>query len=855
MADLSTFHLQRMERINARFFENGDGLAAVASRAATVDEIVSSRCRAIFPPENHSAVAAVAVGGYGRSQLFPYSDVDLLFLFNKASDAQAHKERISLLLTELWDSGLRVSQSVRTPAECVKLAPENAELHVSLLDTRFLAGDREFYDEFYGQLPRFYLREQKALLRQLVELAESRHARYGRTIYHLEPNVKEGPGGLRDYQLACWISQLAHTQSERLPGHEEALPDEAKESLFNAKRFLFAIRCYLHYFNGRDNNKLTFDLQESIWRQGSGTSFRKTDDTSDWMRDYFRTVRAVEHYSSRTIDVLASPRNSLFTFFRDRMARLSNNDFAVAQGRLFLRNSQALPADPNLAFRMFEFVARHDVPLAVETEKRIAQVLPAIREQAAGGAELWPTVLEILRLPCAYKALTAMRETGVLFAVFPEFELIDCLVVRDFYHRYTVDEHTFLTIKALKEIDKGGDTLTGRFSSLLPEIDKPELLYFALLFHDVGKGAEGAGHSESSARIAEQAMARIQVPQEDRGAVLFLIRNHLKMSDVISGRDLNDPETVEQFRELVGTSERLKALTLMTFADTRSVNPTAMTTWRKELLWQLYISTHSSIARDAEDRRIGVAPSETYLAKAATPAEREQMAGFLKGFPHRYLVTHTPEQVYAHYQLSLPLTEKRASVDVNRRGSLYEVIVLTLDRPFLFASLCAGLSSFGLNIEKAEAFANEQGLVLDTFVVSDPLRSLELNPNEIGRLNQTLRKVARAEVDAAELLHRRRSSFRPSRRPHVTPQIAYDNQTSSRATIFHVSAADRTGLLFDLASKFSQHECDIEVVLIETRGNKAIDAFYLVGPEGHKLDESLCERLLVELTAVCRGGD
>jgi [protein-PII] uridylyltransferase len=844
-----------MERINAHFFDNGDGLAAVASRASTVDEIVSSRCRAVFPPESHSGVAAVAVGGYGRSQLFPYSDVDLLFLFNKTSEAQAQKEKISTLLTELWDSGLRVSQSVRTPAECVKLAPENAELHISLLDTRFLAGDRAFYDEFHQQLPRFYLREQKALLRQLVELAESRHARYGRTIYHLEPNVKEGPGGLRDYQLACWISQLAHTQAEHLPAHEEALPDEARESLFRAKRFLFAIRCYLHYFNGRDNNKLTFDLQESIWRQGSGRSFRKTEDTSEWMRDYFRTVRAVEHYSSRTIDVLASPRNSLFTFFRDRMSRLSNNDFAVAQGRLFLRNAQALAADPNLAFGLFEFVARHDVPLAVETERRIAQVLPAIREQAAAGSELWPRVREILRLPHAYKALTAMRETGVLFAIFPEFELIDCLVVRDFYHRYTVDEHTFLTIKALKEIDRSEDALTDRFARLLPEIDRPELLYFALLFHDVGKGAEGARHSESSARIAEQAMERIQIPEQDRELVRFLIRNHLRMSDVISGRDLNDPETIEQFRGLVGTGERLRALTLMTFADTRSVNPTAMTTWRKELLWQLYISTHNSLARDADDRRVEVSQSEAYLAQAATPEEREQMAGFLNGFPQRYLATHTPEQVHAHYQLGLPLGQKRAVVDVNRRGPLYEVVVLTSDRPFLFASLCAGLSSFGLNIEKAEAFANAAGLVLDTFVVSDPLRSLELNPNEMGRLNQTLRKVARAELDAAELLHRRRRSFRPSRRPHITPQIAFDNQTSSRATIFHVSAVDRTGLLFDLASKFSQHECDIEVVLIDTRGNKAMDVFYLVGPQGEKLDESLCQRLQLDLTAVCRGGE
>jgi [protein-PII] uridylyltransferase len=798
-------------------------------------------------------MAVVAVGGYGRSQLFPFSDVDLLFLFQKSSQATERKDLLSRLLTDLWDSQLRISQSMRTPTECVRLAPDNAELHISLLDARFVAGDKALYDELRQQrLPKFYVREQKALMRKLVELTEARHHRYGGTIYHLEPNVKDGPGGLRDLQTACWIQQLAHATAEKLPDAEEFLQTEEMAPALAAKKFLFALRCYLHYFTGRDNNKLSFDLQDSIAHEGSGKAFRPTKDSSDWMRDYFRNVRAIDRFAHRAIDESATPNNSLFTLFRDRKSKLSNSDFVVARGRVFLRNPQGIIHRPELVFELFQFVARHGVPLAAEAERRIAQALPAIQEYArATEARLWPLLREILRLRHTYMALTSMRETGVLFVVFPEFELIDCLVVRDFYHRYTVDEHTFLTIDTLKQLQKDEDPRSARFCTLLQEMEKPEYVFLALLFHDVGKGTTAPNHAQHSAEIAEKAMVRLHVDDEERSIIRFLIEHHLTMSQVIGSRDLSDPETINQFVDVVGTIDRLKALSLVTFADTSAVNPTAMTAWRKELLWQLYVAAHSHLTRDIEDRRVDARSSEPFLAKAANAKERAALGAFLQGFPHRYLVTHSPEQVYEHFELSRQLQSKKAVVEVRKRHSLHEILVLTFDRPFLFASLCATMSSCGLNIEKAEAFSNEKGLVLDTFMASDPHSSLELNPNEITRLAQTLRRVARGEMEVGELLKGRRRTFRTARRHLLDPTVAFDNQTSSRATIFHVMAEDRVGLLFDLASKFSQHECNIEVVLIDTQGHKAIDVFYVVGPHG-KLDEPACETLRAELLEVGR---
>ena len=840
------------EEIKQRFFAGGDGLEAVAAHSAATDEVVSRHFRETFPKTPSSGVALIAVGGYGRSQLFPYSDVDLLLLFERTAHTDTYQNQTSTLLTSLWDSKLRISHSVRTPAECVRLAHDNTELNISLLDARFLAGDEALYQDLrYRHLPRFYVREKRALLRNLIELAHRRHLLAGQTIYHLEPDVKGTPGGLRDFQLACWISQLINAATVLLPSGEECLPAESREQLLEAKRFLFAVRCFVHYFNGRDNNKLTFDLQDQVAEESAGKGFPETTDTSDWMREYFRRVRIIYRLVTRAIEESASASQSLFTFFRDRKSRLSNNDFVVQRGRLYLRNSEALGQQPSLALLLFQFVSRHGIPLAVETERRIENALQGIGKCSRAKDPLWPVVAEVLKLPHAYEALTAMHETGALAAVFPEFELVDCLVIRDFFHRYTVDEHTFVTIRNLQELADTADDLTARFARLLSELDQPELLYFALLFHDLGKGIPEGDHAERSLELADRAMARIRMAEADRELVRFLIRHHLALSAMMTGRDLADPDTIEELSDLAGTIEHLKALVLMTLADISAVNPKALTDWRKDLLWQLYIATHNSLTRDIEDRRIHVEPTETHLEAAATAEERSEVAEFLEGFPQRYIRTHSPEQMYAQFQLSRELKTKRSAISLRRRHSLHEVVVVTWDRPFLFASLCATLSSFGLNIEKAEAFANGQNMALDTFIVSDPLRTLESHPPGSSRLTQTLGRVAEGGTDVRELLKRRQPKFAVKGRTRVQPRVAIDNEASSRATVAHVIAEDRTGLLFDLASKFSQHECDIEVVLIDTQGQKAIDVFYVVGPNG-KLDSAMCEVLEGELLEACR---
>lgn len=851
-SSLSTYHVEQMERLSSDFFDEGDGPRAVERRTAAVDGIVRGRFEEIFARYG-GGVTAIAVGGYGRREMFPYSDVDLLLLFRRARDAERHKDRISTLLATLWDSKLRVSHSVRDPRDCTTLAPDNTELHISLLDARFLAGDRAFYDEFRTKtLPAFYLREQKALVRSLAASARRRHSDFDGTIYHLEPNVKEGPGGLRDYHLACWVAQLENVSPREIPRSEQYLPKRREWDVRPAKRLLFAVRCYLHFYYGRDKNLLSFKMQDTVAHAGRGIVYSGDAGASDFMREFYRGTRAIHRLAMRLVEEAVVPSSSLLRFFRRRKSRLANRFFSVNRGHVYFKNSRALSTRPELAMALFEFQARHGLPIASQTEERVRTYLPAIRSHFDSTATHWPGLRAILELPHAYLALEAMRESGVLYSLIPAFAEIDCLVIRDFYHRFTVDEHTLVTIRVLKDLPRASDPIDQRYADLLREIDRPDLLYCALLFHDMGKADDGPAHHVASAELAAESMTRLGLTDsQDRDTVLYLVREHLAMSEVMTKRDLSEPAVTEGFKARVKTVERLRLLTLMTYADSVAVNPSAVTNWRKLLLWQLYLGVHEVFQRDHEDKRILPGVEESVLDLAGSQEERSHMRRFVQGLPERYLRTHTGEEIQAHAQLAATVGPGEAVVASNRNHGEMEMVVLAWDRPFLFASLCAAIASCAFNIEHAEAFANDDGLVVDTFRVSSPPRAPkgELDPRDLERFEDRLRRVAEGSLDPRNLPFRATS---PTYRRHKAEptSVSFDNETSKRATIFYVRTADRTGLLYDLASAFSLHECDIDVVLCHTQGHRVSDVFY-VRLAGQKLPPETCAIMREELLEAC----
>ncbi|MDP9055054.1 MAG: HD domain-containing protein, partial [Acidobacteriota bacterium] len=554
--------------IRERFFETRDAAAAIADRTACVDALVRERWQGM-PAE----VALLAVGGYGRSELFPYSDIDLLILTPDEKTQLAVNEPLSVFLRNLWDRGLRIGQSVHTPAECNQIDAGNAELAVSLLDRRLLTGNEALFRQIRDPRP--------DLGRNIAQLTHERHAKFHNTIYHLEPNVKDAPGGLRDLQVLRWLSKLGAGDQDLPAG----MP------------VLFEIRCFLHYLGGRDDNKLSFDRQDEIAQligQSSGQGSGVTN-PEDLMRQYYRAVRHIARLANRRLDRFEAKRSSLFAQFRDRTARFSNSDFSVLQGSVFLRSPQALEADPGLMMRLFEFIGRHGLPLAPDTEERMERHRAGFEEWARTHPGIWTPFRELLRLPHASKALRAMHETRALEAIFPELRDMEALVIRDFYHRYTVDEHTLVAIETVLELrDRKGDT----FGDLAAETDELDLLITALLFHDVGKGTPDEGHVTVSSRIAEKALRRSGISERAWDIVNFLILAHLELSSAMNGRDLSDPSTARDTAARTGTVERLKLLTLLTYGDISAVNPAAMTPWRRQLLWNLYTQTYAELTRE-----------------------------------------------------------------------------------------------------------------------------------------------------------------------------------------------------------------------------------------------------------------
>jgi [protein-PII] uridylyltransferase len=769
-----------------------------------VDELVVARWQ--WMP---AGIALAAVGGYGRRELFPFSDVDLLILTPDEKTQIEIKEPLSLFLRDLWDRGLRISQSVHTPRECNQIDAGNAELAVSLLDRRFLAGDESLFRQI--QDPR------AELGRNIVKLTNERHADFQNTIYHLEPNVKDAPGGLRDLQVLRWLSKLGAGDHEA-PG---GVP------------VLFEIRCFLHYLAGRDDNKLNFERQDEIAALSGAVS------PEDLMRQYYRAVRNIARLAARRLERFEAKGSSLFSQFRDRSSKFSNADFSVVHGAILFRDSHGIENDPGLILRLFEFIGRHGLPLATGAEERVERAAGVFQDWVAAHQPVWNAFREILRLPHAGKALRAMHETGALAAIFPELSEIEALVIRDFYHRYTVDEHTLVAIESILSLrEKAGDA----FGDVAIETEDLDLLITALLFHDVGKGTPGEGHVTASRRIAAAALRRSGISDRALNVVDFLITAHLEMSAAMNGRDLSDPSTTKDMAAKVGTVERLKLLTLLTYGDISAVHPTAMTPWRRQLLWNLYTETYAELTRELTARN-----------PLAGLQVNPEMRRFLEGLPPRYLRTHSDEEVQEHLRLERDGQERGAAVALTKstKSSAWALTVVADDRPFLFASIAATLSSFGFNILKAEAFSNAHGKVIDEFTFADSLRSLDLNPEETGRVTRTVLKAIKGEVTVDELLARR-PRVKPDMHALASARASFDNQASPSATLVQLVTQDRPGLLYDVASLISKRGGNIEVVLVDTEAKKAIDVFY-VTREGAKLSDEEAKDLTGAVAEIARG--
>ncbi len=837
------FFKTESEKIRAGFEDSQNGQAAVRQRSDLVGKVTTQLWNsAVEGAEELEKICVVALGGYGRQSLFPCSDVDLLFLCASSPDEYGQKQ-IRKLCQDLWDLHLRVSPTTRTLADCSKLHRDNLEFNISLLDCRYLCGDAELFEQLRKQIiPKMVAQDATELMQRLADLTRARHRKYGQTIFHLEPNIKDCPGGLRDYQVANWLTLVAELEKTRVwPKAENVLPATLRKDCGAALDFLSAVRCFLHYRQGRDLNGLTYELQSEAAAAGIGSAGGSPTTPSEWMRGYFRHARAIYRLTV-LLDEVPQARSGLYRLFENRKSRLSNADFSVVDGRIFLRQLSSVE-DPSVLFNLFEFVARHGLKLSAETERCVEAAVTTIQRSANQHSDLWEQLRRILILPHAGAALRAMHRSGVLVLFFSEFGAIDSLVIRDYYHRYTVDEHSFVAIENLHALRAPVDDLQRRFRDVLDGIEKPHLLFLALLLHDIGKGADTQNHVDGSLQAAEKIFQRLGLEMDDQDIVCFLIGSHLRMSATVTGRDIFDPKVVQEFCDSVGTTERLKMLTLLTYADIKAVNPEALTPWKAEIIWQLYAASSNCLSRTVDDQRVDAQTSNEdhirrIVSAAAPDVDSRQLISFLEGFPKRYLLTHTPEEIVSHYRMHQHWDGVEPQIDLLKQNGYYQVILLTLDRPSLFARVAGTLSSWGMNILKAEAFANKAGTVLDTFRFVDLFRTLDMNPTEKARLKRSLEDSISGESDVRETMETKFKAAIKGPKVKIQPSVRIDDESSSHSTLIEITAQDRPGLLYDISANLAELGCNIEVAIIDTQGQSAIDVFY-VTQSGGKLDPSI----------------
>jgi [protein-PII] uridylyltransferase len=779
------------------------GVSALARYAAYVDRELQRLHTEAGPPGR--AAALIAIGGYGRRHLCPFSDIDLLVVFAGAVE-DAEERFLRHLLHPLWDAGFVVGHQVRDAGELAELEVDNPEFLLALTDARLVTGDASLFERLRASfhVPRTHAH----VLGALQALIDVRHAQFNGTLYQLEPDVKNAPGGLRDISAARTVAAV--TDPSLLGRGTE---DVSRLAL--AEDFLLRVRSLVHLERGRNDNVLGHELQERLAGQFGYPGPSPRQRVEALMADYFRHARAVARVLDRARRTAPVPVALNLGRTQDGVRFIDARKAAIQPATWLAAFQSALDADTSVADETLDVIRQHADRFS------IGDFLPTAEHRAA-----------LLRLlvprPGLYARLSEMHDCGLLARLVPPFQGITCRVVRDFYHKYTVDEHTLLTIRNLERLADAPEHRQ-RFASIARELESPELLVLALLLHDVGKAGD-EDHAVESVRMAQRLLDEWGLAEGARDTVLFLIRHHLRMSEVAFRRDTEDPEIVREFAALVGTEERLKLLCLMTLADVEAVSPDTLTRWKEELLWRLYVDTYNYLTLQYGDDLI----ERTQAAAAECVSRRPgdlgagEVSAFLEGLPRRYLQLFDRRVIYQHVRLARNIHPDEVHLRLEPTDAVWQLTVVTLDKPMLFANLCGVLSSFGMDILRGHAMTNPNGLVLDVVRFADGERFLALNPEASDAVLHAIEEVVAGRSTVADRLRGRREGLRPRRAVPIAPIVHADGEASRRYTVLEIIAPDELGLLYRISRAIAMEGCAIDLVLIATEGDKAIDVFHIM---------------------------
>jgi [protein-PII] uridylyltransferase len=846
--------------IEARAVVKGDvesgaltGVAAAralsALQDATIQVIYDFATKHFYYAQNPTAaerIAIVATGGYGRGELAPGSDIDLLFV-RPFKQTPWGESVIEFILYMLWDLGLKVGHATRSLGECVRLAKQDITIRTAILEARYLWGDQKLYEELRKK---FWTEVAVGNGQDFVEakLAErrERHQRQGASRYLVEPNIKEGKGGLRDLQTLYWIGKyLYHVDDAAQLVNHNVFTKEEYKTFQKAEAFLWDVRVRLHYFVGRAEERLSFDAQPELAKALNFTDDNPRRAIEAFMKTYFLVAKDVGDltriFCAALEDQNKKRRPSLASMLPGFLKpRTGGEDFFVENGRLNARAS-IFRADPINMIRIFHIADAKSVDVHPDALRTITRSLDAITDDVRRDPEANRLFLEILSSRNnPERALRLMNEAGVFGRFVPEFGRVVGLMQFNMYHHYTVDEHLIRAVGNVAAIDRGEHRHEHPLSTdIIKRVKSREALYVAILLHDIAKGLPG-DHSDVGAAIANNLCPRLGLKSEDTAAVMWLVRNHLVMSDMAQKRDISDPKTVKDFVSQVQTPEMLRLLLVLTVADIRAVGPGVWNGWKGQLLRELYY--------EAENVMSGgdAVPARAARVEHAKAALEPRIADLSKEARERALTRHYDGYWLAFDEIAHE-RHARLMADADAKGELFslsaesndfrsvtEIVLYTPDHPGLFSQLAGAVSISGGTIVDAKAFTTTDGFALDIFSLQDADGGTFGDSARVERLRQSIERTLRGEVYPRQAIaqrpaKRRTGAFR------VTPRINFDNEASASATVVEVEGLDRPGLLYEVTDALFQSGLSISSAMVSTYGERAVDVFYVRDGFGHKV--------------------
>jgi len=845
-------HQKGWNEVKRRFFEDAEkGQMSATELSYVLDQLlrtlfdfVTNHVYPLANPTSGERLSLVATGGYGRGELAPYSDIDLLFLIPYKATAWAENV-VEYMLYVLWDLGLKVGHATRTPDECTRLAKEDLTIRTALLEARYLWGDEEL---FKTAAKRFFRRVVSSTHADFVDLKleerNNRHKRLGDSRYVVEPNIKDGKGGLRDLQTMWWIARYLYGVSRAKAVQPDILTESENRQFHKAESFLWTVRVALHFLANRAEERLTFDMQKRLSETLMYKAHPGLSGVERFMKHYFIVAKQVGDLTRIFCAVLEARQKK--TFF-SRMRRTKKlKEFAVESGRLTALNETDFKDKPELMVRIFRVADQHDLDIHPDALRLIKHNLRRITARVRREPDANDDFLAVLTSPREAEInLRRMNEAGVFGRFIPDFGRVVAQMQYDMYHHYTVDEHTIQAIGLLPRIESG--ELAGEHplsTEVIQKVISRRVLYVAVLLHDIAKG-RGGDHSVIGAQIAKKLCPRFGLKPAETETVAWLVRQHLLMSNTAFKRDLADHKTILDFCELVKSPERLRLLLVLTVVDIRAVGPGTWNGWKGQLLRDLYRAAEEVLnaGHAGKGREARVKNKKDDLASVLQKWSNNELATHHQRMNDAYWIAEDKDTLVQNARLMKRTDEKGQPLGITARIETFQdmtnVAVYTEDHPGVFARVVGALGVAGATITGAKIHTSRDGMAMDNFTVQDLEGRAFGNRRQLDKLEETIFNTLQGNVRPKEQLKHKRVFGAKDSAFKIEPVVLIDNKASNRSTVIEVNAKDRPGLLYDLAYALYRLKLSIFSAHVATFGERAIDVFYVRDLVGQKVENKV----------------